>query len=155
MSTRPRARPGQLGSSDGPAGPLPIGLDPEYSDCVIKASSVTAYCTSVGVMVSCSPVFRDLVQCCGKKSTSDEVGEVQSSGTKRKTSAQRDALYITLPDPEAQIRTLVEHLHQPDRFFASVVPIVTKEGGDKIRQLAPIAFKYDMQGNKDHFCCQC
>jgi hypothetical protein len=150
MSTRPRAKQGPQGSSDGQAVPLPIGLDPEYSDCVIKASSGKVYHTSLGVIVSCSPVFRDLVHSCGKQSSSDEVGEVQGSGKKRKPSRTKAVLEIPLPDPEQQIKTLVEHLHQPDRFFASVVPNVTKKGAAKILQLAPIAFKYDMQGKKTH-----
>jgi hypothetical protein len=59
-------------------------------------------------------------------------------------------LEIPLDDPEEEVRALVEHLHQPDRFLESVIPEVTKEGAARIIQLTPIAFKYDMQGEKCH-----
>jgi hypothetical protein len=54
---------------------------------------------------------------------------------------------IPLDDPEEQIQALVEHLHQPERFLGSVLPTVSMEGTAKIVNLAPIAFKYDIQGN--------
>jgi hypothetical protein len=129
------------GSSDDPAAPLPVGLDPMYSDCVVKTSSGTLYHTSLGTIVSCSPVFRDLIASCGQQSTSDEVGEDQEPASKKQKLPTKRVLEIPLPDPEDQIKTLVEHLHQPDRFLGSVVPIVTKEGAAKILQLTPIAFK--------------
>jgi hypothetical protein len=67
---------------DGPhtPAPLPIGVNPVFSDCVIKRNTGTLYYTSRAAMVSCSPVFRGLVECCSPHPSSAEVGELQSSG---------------------------------------------------------------------------
>jgi hypothetical protein len=149
MSTQTSSRRGQAEPSDGPAAPLPlqVGIDPLYSDCVIKTSSGLLYYTLTGVLISSSPVFKDLVHCCGQVPSSDEVGQEHDSSSTAQKSPNKHLIEIPLPDPEEQIKTLVEHLHQPYRFLGSIVPVVTKEGAAKVLHLAPIAFKYNMQGD--------
>jgi hypothetical protein len=96
--------------------------------------------------MSCSQFFRDLVQSCGKQPSSDDLGQDQGSASETQTSKAKDLLEIPLPDEEEEIKALVEHLHQPDQFLGSIVPVMTKEGAAKVQNLAPVAFKYNKQG---------
>jgi hypothetical protein len=91
-------------------------------------------------MMAWSPVFRDLVECCPQKPTLDESSHLGSGDSRP------NVLEVPLDDPEDEIASLVEHVHRPERFWESVVPVVTKEGSDRILLLASTAFKYDMQG---------
>jgi hypothetical protein len=129
-----------------------VGLEPAYSDCVIKSRSGSVHYTCTGALVACSPVFQGLVDVCGKKLSLDELGQNRNSGSDTQQTP-RKVLEIPLDEPEEEIETLVEHLHQPDRFLVSVVPEVTEEGAARILHLAPIAFKYDMQGKFNHPFC--
>jgi hypothetical protein len=131
----------------GRAGPAAIGVDPLYSDCAIRATSGTLYYTSRAVMVTCSPVFRGLIDCCAPKTPMDKGGKRRGPAVAGHESSGTTVMEIPLDDPEEQIATLVEHLHQPERFLASVVPVITLEGAASILRLTQIAFKYDMQGN--------
>jgi hypothetical protein len=126
--------------------PLPVGIDPLYSNCVIKFKSGSKFYTFIGAVVACSPVFRDLVECCGAQPSAED-GDGQGSSSAAQTSNTKEMFEIPLEDPDDEINALVEYLHQPDRILRSVVPTVTKEGAVSILHLAPIAFKYDMQGN--------
>jgi hypothetical protein len=92
-------------------------------------------------------VFRDLVECCGQKPASDSDKQSRRSASENKEDDTRKVLELPLEDRKEEVASLVEYLHQPERFLESVVPIVTKEGTDRVLLLAPIAFKYDMQGN--------
>jgi hypothetical protein len=92
-------------------------------------------------------VFQGLVEGCWQNPPPDECGEEQGPPGKRQKVAAREPLQIPLEDPEEEIKALVEHLHQADRFWKSVTPVISKEGAARILHLTPIAFKYDMQGN--------
>jgi hypothetical protein len=154
MSSVAKPGPTELGSRDGPdtADALPIGIDPLLSSCVIKTKSGSKYYSSLGVLATCSPVFKGLVECCGQNQPSDGVAQQQCRDSKSLSSTPRAVMEIPLDDPEEQIKELVEHLHQPERFLGSVIPIVTEEGTTRILNLAPIAFKYDIQGTSVLFC---
>jgi hypothetical protein len=145
MSSKPNRADAASGSADAPgtAAPEPVGADPRYSNFVIKSPSGSCYYTLTGLVVGCSPVFRDLVECCDGKGTSDDGAEIYSaaSGT-----SDRKVMEMQIQNPEEEIEALVEHLHQPERFWSSVVPSVTKEGAKRILRLTPIASKYDMEG---------
>jgi hypothetical protein len=131
--------------ADTPATPM-IGVEPQYSDCVIKCESGSLYYTTKATMVGCSPVFRDMVECCGPEASSYEVHECHEPTVQLQTRSRSEMIEIPMPDPEEEIMTLIELFHQPDRFLGSVVPAMTKEGTAKILQLIPIAHKYDIQG---------
>jgi hypothetical protein len=121
----------------------PAGIDPLYSDCVIKSKSGCKFYTFTGAMVGCSPVFRDLVKgSVGKPSAED--GDHEGLAPQ---SATKDMVGLMLDDTDEGITALVEYLHQPEKILGSVLPTVTKEGAVSILHLAPIAFKYDIQGN--------
>ncbi len=91
--------------------------------------------------MGCSPVFRDLIECCYQMPTLDGSKQLDSRNSRS------DVLEMPLEDPDEEIAALVEHLHRPERFLESAVPILTKEGSDRILILAPMAFKYDMEGD--------
>lgn len=146
------AKPGtcQPGSSAAPEGgnPLQIGIDPLHSDCVFKTKSGSSYHTSKAVLATASPFFKDLVESCEQTASLDAVGQDHVSDPCSQTLNKGKIFEIPLEDDaEEEIIALVEHLHQPDRFWGSLVPVVTKEGATKLLKLAPIAFKYDIQGN--------
>jgi hypothetical protein len=142
FSTLPDSFEG-LGTTDPPL----IGIDPLYSDCALKSSSGSLYYTFSGTLAACSPVFKGQIECCGRKPSSDESGEDANSAHNVQRSKTTNILIIPLVDVDEEITTLLEHLHQPHRFLDSVVPVVTKQGADRILNLAPIAFKYDIAGN--------
>jgi hypothetical protein len=137
----------QSSHSDTPA--TPIGVDPRYSDCVLKCVSGSLYYTTKASMAGCSPIFKDLVECCGPEPTSSKVEECHKRGSKLQTCTRSDMMEIPMPDPEEEVKASVELLHQPDRFLGSVVPNVTKKGAANMLQLGPIAHKYHIQGK--HF----
>lgn len=144
MSTE--AQPVAQESTDVPEAPPAVGIDPEFSDCVIKAESGRLFYTSRGFLATFSPVFRGLVECCGQRQPSNKTEQPSKLTSEDEDSNPHKQLVIPLEDPEEEVATLVEHLHQPERFLQSVVPVVTKEGVARVLLLAPIAFKYDMQG---------
>lgn len=132
--------------TNGTIAPAAIGIDPDFSDCVIKAKSGTFYYTSKGVMATCSPIFRGLVECCDQSQSVNKNETPLSPGSENEELNAKYSLEIPLEDRDEEIATLVEHLHQPHRFWQSVVPNVTKEGAARILLLTPIAFKYDIEG---------
>ncbi len=136
------------------AGLPPLGVDPKRSDCVIRTKSGSLYYTFSGSLAACSPVFRDLVECCEQNPLSGDIAEdIGSPSAKRQRYSTSNLLEIPLDDPDQEVEALVEHLHQPDRFLLAVVPTVTKEGAVRIAHLTPIASKYDMQGNTLFLSC--
>jgi hypothetical protein len=141
MSNDPPTGIGELGSSNAQDTVNPIGVVPSTASCVLRTKSGKMYYTSTEVLVTCSSVFKDLVECC------DEGEQDRDPGPGKITNNPRRKLEVPLEDSDEEIETLVEHLHQPDRFITSVVPSLTKEGAAKIINLAAIASKYDMQGN--------
>jgi hypothetical protein len=165
-----------VGSSHAPdpVDPPPVGVDPLYSDCVIRSTSGKVYYTLTGALATCSPVFRGLVDCCVRKQIlqKDEdsvdtpqkfpvrnvlknslhvVEEDASAADNSQSLSSRNVLEVPLEDPDEEIEALVEQLHQPERFLGLTVPVVTKEGTARILHLGPIAFKYDIQGNFNRF----
>jgi hypothetical protein len=137
---------GLLDGSDTGAVPL-IGIEPSLSDCVIKNASGSSYYTLAGSLAGCSPVLRDLVQCCGQEPSTDKMGDDPNPSMITESFSGRRVLEIPVQDPDEEVIALIELLHQPDRFLLSVVPTMTQEGATRILNLTPIAFKYDMQGN--------
>jgi hypothetical protein len=141
MSNHPTTGSGELRSSDAQDTANPISFDPLTARYVLRSKSGKIYYTSTEVLVTCSPIFRDLVECC------DEVEHVRGRGLGNRSPPARKKLEIHLEDSDDEIETLLEHLHHTDTFITSVVPVTT-EGAAKIVHLAAIAFKYDMQGKK-------
>jgi hypothetical protein len=133
--------------SDGTAAPPFIGIDPLYSDCVIKARSGKSYYTSKGALATCSSVFRDLVECCGQGPSLGNLTRPNSSNSETEGVNAKKHLEIPLEDREEEVAMLVEHVHQPERFLLSVCPVLTQKGAARILLLTPMAFKYNMQGN--------
>jgi hypothetical protein len=89
-------------------------------------------------VVGCSTVLRDLVDSCEgpQDASSDKVNDMKMS-SKGNLSALK-YLEIPLNDTEDEVKTLMEHLHHPDRFWDAVAPVMTKEGVAKILHLLPI-----------------
>lgn len=130
--------------------PVTIGFDRFlYSDCLIKSKKGVLYYTTKAAIAGCSEELRVLVQDCIPTATSHakEEAKFKSWARTSEDSITMEVLEVPLPDPDEQIKALVEHLHRPDLFLVSVAPNVTKEGAVKISHLVPIAHKYNIQGN--------